>query len=204
VAVLIGPDMRCWERQSASGGIVSAHEGTLHASGADATRPDAAMLFNSGVGCLLNPPLVAAWLPSMARLLALDVPILLTCYDVRESISEEEILSRCFEARALGPPVRNPFGFVTPAQAFRRLSETQAALLVRKQAHENRAQQPAPESIPRDDVALLVSRETAQPHPVSNRHLRWWGGSTLTTAEMEGPRAAMVTALVRAFNTDAQ
>ena len=76
--------------------------------------------------------------------------------------------------------------------------------LVRKQAHENRAQQPAPESIPRDDVALLVSRETAQPHPVSNRHLRWWGGSTLTTAEMEGPRAAMVTALVRAFNTDAQ
>eukprot|EP00966_Prymnesium_polylepis_P231046 5346548-Prymnesium_polylepis.1 len=70
--VLIGPEMHTWALPAARGGagLVRAYTGTLHslmASDAlESEKPDAAVLFNSGIGTLLWP-LVEGWLPTMVR-----------------------------------------------------------------------------------------------------------------------------------------
>ncbi len=75
--VLIGPEMKGdWEL-----GAVRSIRGTLHERDV-AGRPDVAVLINSGIGTLLEP-LVTCWLPTLAQLLALDVPLCFTCYHDR-------------------------------------------------------------------------------------------------------------------------
>ena len=87
---LIGPEMNSWELPCGRGGLLRAHTGTLHdvvqheAASGGAVAPDAAVLFNSGIGTLLWP-LVEQWLPTMVVLLELDVPLLCACFNLRES-----------------------------------------------------------------------------------------------------------------------
>ena len=49
---------------------------------------DFAVLVSSGIGTLLEP-LVSCWLPTLAQLLALNVPLCLTCYHEGEAAGEE-------------------------------------------------------------------------------------------------------------------
>lgn len=100
--VLIGPEMNEWALELPPPGsssdppvartaahrspiIVRALSGTMHgAADVGQERPNAIVLFNSGIGTLLWP-LVEAWLPSVASMLLLDVPILCTCFNEREA-----------------------------------------------------------------------------------------------------------------------
>ena len=135
--LLIGPEMQAWELErsvSVDGGQASsvrivAHSGTLHSLRADAVaRPDAAVLFNSGIGTLLWP-LVETWLPTMVQLLALDVPVLLSCFNAREAYGEALILKQ-LQARVLAAAALNPLACSTPlecALAFPKGGEDAAA-----------------------------------------------------------------------------
>ena len=120
--LLIGPEMQAWEFERAvdcgagraSSVRIAAHSGTLHSLRADIGGPDAAVLFNSGIGTLLWP-LVEPWLPTMVQLLALDVPVLLSCFNAREAYGEELVLKQ-MQARVLTAAAINPLACSTPLE----------------------------------------------------------------------------------------
>ena len=82
VLELIGPEMASWEeaRPHPAGGApltVRGRRGTLHTlTGHELPRPHVVTLFNSGIGTLCLP-LARPWLPTVAILLRLEVPIFL-------------------------------------------------------------------------------------------------------------------------------
>jgi len=117
--ILCGPEMREWgpaDQRPPPRPLVRAVSGTLHSRLKDApaltTEPDAMLLLNSGVGTLLLP-LVAPWLPTLAAVLAMRVPCILTCYNASEAAGQEALL-RLFGARTLLPSRQNPFAHAAP------------------------------------------------------------------------------------------
>ena len=120
--LLIGPEMEP---------APNAYRGTLHQLRADGRidrPPDLVVLFNSGVGTM-NWPIVEPWLPTMALLLSLDRPLLLTCFHPGESKGEQEILVGHFGARVLTPPADNPLAHGVPTDAIEcRDAEGEASL----------------------------------------------------------------------------
>ena len=123
------------------GAGVSGSGGATAASG----RPNAIVLFNSGIGTLLWP-LVEAWLPSISAMLAMDVPILLTCFNERESEGEQMVLGQGFDTKVLVTPRPNPFAYVAPLEVVSeqncsRLGEHEAADLVAGLAAETEAEE---------------------------------------------------------------
>ena len=120
---LIGPEMAETSELRVSGRhVLRSMRGTMHglleAGLLDARGPDLAALFNSGMGTLCWP-LVEPWLPTAARLLAFDVPLLLTCFHDGESDGEQSLLvSGPFMARVVCPPADNPCAHVIPTDAL--------------------------------------------------------------------------------------
>ena len=117
--VLIGPEMRCWEMETSGSGLLRARNGALHCVLTERPdeKPDAAVLFNSGIGTLLWP-LVNQWLPTVIRLLQLDVPLLCTCFNVCELEGERQVFEQTFGATALTEARPNPFSHPMPIAAF--------------------------------------------------------------------------------------
>lgn len=116
---LIGPEMQgAWELE-ACGCVVRAYCGTLHSMLEDRDvqskcgLPDVAVLFNSGIGTLVNE-LVESWLPSLSCLLAKDVPVILTCFNANEVEGQRRLLQQCFKANVLIASHENPFAAALP------------------------------------------------------------------------------------------
>jgi hypothetical protein len=82
-------------------------------------RRHVAVLYNSGIGTL-TWPIVEPWLPTAALLLALDVPLLLTCFHSGESHGEQQMLHGIFGARVLTPPADNPLAHGVPVDCLAR------------------------------------------------------------------------------------
>ncbi len=197
---LIGPEMKQWSLSLPSDGaspptLVTAVPGTLHE--ADAREPpNAAVLLNSGVGTLLWP-LVEPWLPTLALLLRLRCPTLLTCFNSHEAEGEAQVL-RPLGANLILPSRRNALSFPTPLAAVRHAAdadEAEALRLVQQavaaadddEAHEEayRAEVEAAESQSNGEVAAAVARaarsgmdRTRQPTTPS-RYIKWVEGSSL-------------------------
>jgi len=190
--VLIGPEMKSdWEL-----GSVRSIRGTLHERDV-AGQPDVAVLVNSGIGTLLEP-LVSCWLPTLAQLLALDVPLCLTCYHEGEAAGEEAVL-RAFEAVPLGPSEVNPLAYVLPsrlgddaaaevAAAAARADRSRAARQARRAARQAAALRSDDERGAALAQASAEEFEAARLHgdatDAANSHLRWWCGSALSAAAL--------------------
>ncbi|CAJ1384141.1 unnamed protein product [Effrenium voratum] len=71
-------------------------------------RPDLAVCFNSGVGTLALT-IASPWLPTLAALLKLDVPLLFTSFGPQERKGEDFILKQLFQAQVLVDVLENPF-----------------------------------------------------------------------------------------------
>ena len=191
--LLVGPEMRCWEMDARAGrGLLRARNGPLHmlcAEGQGET-PNAAVLFNSGIGTLLWP-LVEQWLPTVVRLLQMDMPLLCTCFNICERDGERAVLERTLGATPLTEPRRNPFGHPTPIAALargcdERVAEAQVRQCVasieaweRMREVERRADDEASDSKPSatdlEAHRVWASQETS-PNPVSNRWFKWLRG----------------------------
>ena len=190
--VLVGPEMKSdWEL-----GAVRSICGTLHERDVG-DRPDFAVLVNSGIGTLLEP-LVSCWLPTLAQLLALDVPLCLTCYHEGEAAGEEAVL-RAFEAVPLGPSEVNPLAYVLPsrlgddaaaevAAAAARADRSRAARQARRAARQAAALRSDDERGAALAQASAEEFEAARLHgdatDAANSHLRWWCGSALSAAAL--------------------
>ena len=97
--VLVGPEAKDWhlERpaESASGLslIVRSLSGVWHRLRASANQlkaaPDVVVAHNSGIGTMFLS-IAEPWLATMADVLALDVPLLLTCFHAGESSGEQQ------------------------------------------------------------------------------------------------------------------
>ena len=132
--VLIGPEMEEEAAVERGGCVVRTLRGTLHQLCADGRltgAPDFLVLYNSGIGTL-SLPLVEPWLPTVATLLALDRPVLLTCFHDGESRGEQEILVRHFGARVLVPPADNPLAHAIPVDSLSKRDEAGEAALAQE------------------------------------------------------------------------
>lgn len=104
--VLVGPEMHNSEgfatadgglgRVQAQGVCLKGHEWAKQAP----CSPDFVVVFNSGVGTMALA-LVRHWLETLEALLGLNVPILFTCFSVKERRGEELLLQQLFKARVL-------------------------------------------------------------------------------------------------------
>ena len=168
--VLIGPEMKQWELELPASPrppvIARALSGTLHvAADARASRPNAIVLFNSGIGTLIWP-LVEAWLPSIAAMLILDVPILCTCFNNREASGEEMVLGQqAFETATLMPSRKNPLAYVAPLEVIAAgnggMSEEEAAQVTAVAASEAAAEEEAAEAIAAAKAAAEAQKTLA-------------------------------------------
>ena len=133
--VLIGPEMDERAPAERDNCHVRSVRGTLHQLRADGRLddggPDFVVLYNSGIGTL-NLPIVEPWLPSCAFLLALDVPLLLTCFHDGESNGEQEVLVQQFGARVLLAPRDNPLAHAIPVDCLARRDEAGEAECARE------------------------------------------------------------------------
>ena len=139
--VLIGPEMKSdWEL-----GAVRSIRGTLHERDVRG-KPDFAVLVSSGIGTLLEP-LVSCWLPTLAQLLALNVPLCLTCYHEGEAAGEEAVL-RAFEAVPLGSSEVNPLAYVLPSRLGDDAAAEVAAAAARAERRSTRTRRSATSAAP--------------------------------------------------------
>lgn len=153
--VLIGPEMQTWEMEPTSdGACMRACSGTLHSMAEASVAPDLAVMGNSGIGTLLWP-LVEQWLPTVLRLLELDVPLLCTCYNAREAEGERVVLQGCFRARLLASHWVNPLCHPIPLDTCARgnVDEQQARRLAESAVADNAA------------AAATVTLQTHRPTP---------------------------------------
>ncbi|CAJ1450301.1 unnamed protein product, partial [Effrenium voratum] len=106
---LIGPEMREGDltrspEVEVQGLRLQGHEFTQQSP----DRPDLAVCFNSGVGTLALT-IASPWLPTLAALLKLDVPLLFTSFGPQERKGEDFILKQLFQAQVLVDVLENPF-----------------------------------------------------------------------------------------------
>eukprot|EP00435_Cladocopium_sp_Y103_P029904 s3412_g7.t1 len=106
---LIGPemreeDLRLGDRVEVDSARLQGHEWIQK----DGLCPDLVVCFNSGIGTL-SLSITRPWLPTVAALLKLDVPVLFTCFGLKERKGEEFLLRGLFKARVLVDFVENPF-----------------------------------------------------------------------------------------------
>ena len=183
--VLIGPEMKEWEMERPASSsqrpslLVRALSATLHVAMSRETAaaaPDAIVLFNSGIGTLIWP-LVEAWLPSISAMLALEVPILLTCFNEREKEGEQMLFGQAFEAHNLLAPRVNPFAHVVPLEVIadgndNRMSEAAAAELVVRVAAEVDAEEARAAAARADAAAATANTGSADMEAVGRGGLR--------------------------------
>ncbi|CAL1156532.1 unnamed protein product [Cladocopium goreaui] len=105
---LIGPEMREDLRLGARVEVESARLQGHEWIQKDGLCPDLVVCFNSGIGTL-SVSITKPWLLTVAALLKLDVPILFTCFGLKERKGEEFLLRGLFKARVLVDFLENPF-----------------------------------------------------------------------------------------------
>ncbi|CAL1149738.1 unnamed protein product [Cladocopium goreaui] len=105
---LIGPEMREDLRLGARVEVESARLQGHEWIQKDGLCPDLVVCFNSGIGTL-SLSITKPWLLTVAALLKLDVPILFTCFGLKERKGEEFLLRGLFKARVLVDFLENPF-----------------------------------------------------------------------------------------------
>ena len=196
--VLIGPQMRTWERtigpvlvRAVSGVLHEAIErcepNSVHDRPLEGSRPDAAILFNSGIGTLIWP-LVEQWLPTIGLLLSINVPILCTCFHEGEARGEEAIFGSAYEAHTMLDSVTNPFAHSTPLEvAGRHVSDARAAELAAEEEKEVAMYSIATTSTPTGGKPSAAAAGNAPPPPSkdrSNTWIKWVRGSSLPVAEL--------------------
>ena len=123
--VLIGPEMEAGPPVARPGGLtIERVQSTLHEYMCfDPTPPHLLVCFNSGIGTL-TPPVMTTWLPTVAEMLAMNVPLLLTCYSKLEVQGENGLLRGHFKAHNLSDPGEsNPFAHTLDAYKASAYSE---------------------------------------------------------------------------------
>ena len=209
--VLIGPEMSTWELErtnpvdpSARSILIRARSGTLHAlhpspsAAPDDAPPDLVVLFNSGIGTLLWP-LVEHWLPTIALLLNLRVPLLCTSFNEHEARGEEALLGGPFGTTYLLPSQQNPFAHSTPLAAVASACADDAAAESTALQAVVAAEAAAAAAAATVDAAPTGTAARASPSDAtrSNSWIKWVVGSSNDAAALAGPAQAKARDLIR-------